>query len=1137
MGIAFWKGDERISAYQIEASMDGTNWFTVVESGKSTVTTNMFGVDLGNIDARYVKFIGNGNTSANSSRWNSVLEIAFFPPTETGEMILPEVENGTIVDIELPQEVLDAIEDLKTIYDDKLIDFLAGLYDPETEAFYHAYSARGTKGYLPDVESTAKIFNALDTFCEPGKLLTEYMPENYGKTLVTWVQSLEDESDGYFYHPQWGKTINDSKRGRDLGWAVGLLARFGAEPLYPTALDRLSGSVEVAVASTENQAKTESTLPSYLQNKDNFLQWISALPWKNDPYSAGNSVNAITDQIIAAGLEQVAIEYLNSIQDPVTGLWGDGIDYRTVSAVMKLAAIYGGAGADFNHAEEALQSCINVVLSDELDESTQITFLYNPWSAISSLRTLVKVEDEIPEWFNEKLYSNAPAMIKKTKEKLEVFKKDDGGFSYLPYKATWGIQSSPACLGLAEGDVDATCIAVNGVIRTIYLGLGVPNEAVFKSEDVVRFWEKVKSITTSPDKMTAEEYIAGCKHEMSKTEATVTCETAGHNEYWFCTKCERYYLDQMGKVETTKDAAEKEVTAQHIYTDELDTECGRCGKTRTVAYTKIDFDDLDDITLINNGDGKSYKTNITVLNSKSEEFNSEIVAGVSANLGSTVEIKTVATAEDADNKALVFNSIANGGESASISLPKSNENEAVAVEFKLMYGGAMKEGKRLGVSLAYNDTSKYMYRIVGNPLSGTETLCVGDYNIEGASFFVDSFGNRRLFDANRWYKFRINFMPAEKKAIVYIDDELAVESYNFENFQNYTDGIRLNSFSGATGSIYIDDIIISQGVIENEEGGSGESTECTHTLVKTEAKAATSTEDGNIAYWTCSKPECGKMFSDENGTTEVTAEETVIKAHEHSYTDDLDTICDITGCGETRTVAYTKIDFDDLDDITLINNGDGKSYKTNITVLNSKSEEFNSEIIARVSANMGSKVEVKKVETAENAGNKALAFTKVCTTGGEQASISLPVSQSGKSVTVEYKIMLSGDIKADARMTASLMYDGAYVYQLSANPLSGLATYNLGDNDSSSTTTYFTNETNQNLTYNTNEWYTVKVQYVPGDTTATAYVYINDVLVKESTNMYTVKDKIDGLRFGGFSASTGTIYVDDIKISMSDVSE
>ena len=54
-----------------------------------------------------------------------------------------------------------------------------------------------------------------------------------------------------------------------------------------------------------------------------------------------------------------------------------------------------------------------------------------------------------------------------------------------------------------------------------------------------------------------------------------------------------------------------------------------------------------------------------------------------------------------------------------------------------------------------------------------------------------------------------------------------------------------------------------------------------HTMTKTDAKAATCTEDGNIAYWYCSV--CNKYFSDENGTTEITLPDTVVKAH-HTMT-------------------------------------------------------------------------------------------------------------------------------------------------------------------------------------------------------------------------------------------------------------
>ena len=55
-----------------------------------------------------------------------------------------------------------------------------------------------------------------------------------------------------------------------------------------------------------------------------------------------------------------------------------------------------------------------------------------------------------------------------------------------------------------------------------------------------------------------------------------------------------------------------------------------------------------------------------------------------------------------------------------------------------------------------------------------------------------------------------------------------------------------------------------------------------HTMTKTEAKAATCTEAGNIAYWTCNT--CHKVFSDESGEIETTIEAMTIKATGHDWT-------------------------------------------------------------------------------------------------------------------------------------------------------------------------------------------------------------------------------------------------------------
>ena len=66
-----------------------------------------------------------------------------------------------------------------------------------------------------------------------------------------------------------------------------------------------------------------------------------------------------------------------------------------------------------------------------------------------------------------------------------------------------------------------------------------------------------------------------------------------------------------------------------------------------------------------------------------------------------------------------------------------------------------------------------------------------------------------------------------------------------------------------------------------EEGTGVAKLDHTHAMVKTEAKAATCEEDGNIEYYTCSK--CGKRYNDELGTRELTDEEIIIEASGHGY--------------------------------------------------------------------------------------------------------------------------------------------------------------------------------------------------------------------------------------------------------------
>lgn len=67
-----------------------------------------------------------------------------------------------------------------------------------------------------------------------------------------------------------------------------------------------------------------------------------------------------------------------------------------------------------------------------------------------------------------------------------------------------------------------------------------------------------------------------------------------------------------------------------------------------------------------------------------------------------------------------------------------------------------------------------------------------------------------------------------------------------------------------------------------------------HTMEATAYKAATCTQNGNIAYWHCKT--CDKYFSNEEGTAEIALEKTVIQAMGHNYVNGVCSVCgDVSG--------------------------------------------------------------------------------------------------------------------------------------------------------------------------------------------------------------------------------------------------
>ena len=90
--LAWYKGDVRTSDYDVQISLDGTNWITVAASQTSSGTTlDLEIVDVPNTSGRYVRIVGHGNSE---NDWVSLTETEIW-----GLLALP------MVDLPMPELV------------------------------------------------------------------------------------------------------------------------------------------------------------------------------------------------------------------------------------------------------------------------------------------------------------------------------------------------------------------------------------------------------------------------------------------------------------------------------------------------------------------------------------------------------------------------------------------------------------------------------------------------------------------------------------------------------------------------------------------------------------------------------------------------------------------------------------------------------------------------------------------------------------------------------------------------------------------------------------------------------------------------------------------------------------------------
>lgn len=422
----------------------------------------------------------------------------------------------------LGSDALKSFKKLYSIFDQDLYIWLANLWCPDNGGFYYSVSARNNEGFLPDLESTGQALGTLDrsglSAAYSGKW-ANMLPDDVKVKLLSFAKDMQAE-DHYFYHPQWGTSINRSRRGRDAGWARTIITGLGGTPNYSfigdTSVENMSrltqslNNNDKAVAVSKVVAVAASD--AIYNTKESFIAYLDSLKFSENSYSAGNAINSTVSAIKNHGHWDTLRNYLTEHQNKENGLWEEEVSYQSVNGLMKLCTCFGSS---FPNAEKALDSAIEILLKPLDDELTGITYVYNPWVAIANL--LNAVSHETKAELRKMLYSNAADIFTMTNEKLSAFAKDDGGFSYLrDYSSPFSQEALVAVSGSAESDVNATSIAISTVVRYMEEVFDLTFPTIYSKYESVYFLDtltglgsiiKDSLLSTPPEVITFDDYV------------------------------------------------------------------------------------------------------------------------------------------------------------------------------------------------------------------------------------------------------------------------------------------------------------------------------------------------------------------------------------------------------------------------------------------------------------------------------------------------------------------------------------------------------------------------------------------------------------------------------------------------------
>ena len=423
------------------------------------------------------------NDIITEERINTLREIRNKKREEDFKALIPAMGKAAV----------DEIRKIYEMFDHRMLIWLAGLWDPEVGGFYYSNSARVHEGFLPDIESTNQAIGFITRQCrlcqgeENGDMPITRLPENIAKKICSWAYELQDE-DGYFYHPQWGKNISETRKGRDHMAAWRLIEPLGVECKYLRPTKR------------PKSGEKKTVLPEQFSSLEAYAAWLDTKELDGGKsYSFGHYINSTTGNLYIAGKEYVdlLVKWLNEHQNPENGLWESKITYDAVSGLMKLGLCYPDFGAALPYPEKSFESAMAAVLSDQ-----PVTFgceFYNAWAAINAAFKSMEFSGDtaLLEKCRKRLIDMAPELIRVTGEKMAKCRVSDGSFAYFTEESGKTCPRSQGALvaldNVREGDVNGNACSTQAPLRHMFQTFGADVPPFFCEEDAALVFDIMNS--------------------------------------------------------------------------------------------------------------------------------------------------------------------------------------------------------------------------------------------------------------------------------------------------------------------------------------------------------------------------------------------------------------------------------------------------------------------------------------------------------------------------------------------------------------------------------------------------------------------------------------------------------------------